>query len=253
MINLFMLCCACGFSACAGLSALQEDHHQEFKLEEKVEFKQDNKKFVSYNDESYRITFSAYELNNYSFDNLANTLDDEELDLSGTYFYDNSAETTYALDEFLPTDNLTYDSGVYTIFFDLSTSDNHFHLNENDGESNLSFLNDYSWDFMNNHEDTYNNIKTAIQLDIQANTTGQEDYQNAFGQFVQILVSGIQSLATGVASGIVGMASALFLETDNGSVTGLSVFGGIVAIFAGLALAIGITTKVYTWVTSLGN
>ena len=74
-------------------------------------------------------------------------------------------------------------------------------------------------------------------------------------EFIQILVSGIVSLAEGIASGVVAMAKAVFLEVDatTHAVTGLSVFGGIVAIFAGLALAISITTKVYTWVTSLGN
>lgn len=74
-------------------------------------------------------------------------------------------------------------------------------------------------------------------------------------EFVQILVSGIVDLATGIAGGVVAMAKALFLEVDGttGAVTGLSMFGGIVAIFAGLALAISITTRVYTWVTSLGN
>lgn len=73
-------------------------------------------------------------------------------------------------------------------------------------------------------------------------------------EFVNILVGGIQSLATGIASGVVAMAKALFLEVDGqGAVTGLSMFGGICAIFAGLALAVGITSKVYTWVTTLGN
>ena len=79
------------------------------------------------------------------------------------------------------------------------------------------------------------------------------------GDFVSIMVSGIVDLAQGIASGIVAMAKALFLEVSVDStthvetVTGLSIFGGIVAIFAGLALAISITTRVYTWVTSLGN
>ena len=74
-------------------------------------------------------------------------------------------------------------------------------------------------------------------------------------EFVNILVSGIVSLAEGIASGVVAMAKALFLTTNTstGAVEGLSVFGGIIAIFAGLALAIGITTRVYTWVTSLGR
>ena len=74
-------------------------------------------------------------------------------------------------------------------------------------------------------------------------------------EFVQILVSGIVSLAQGIAGGVVAMAKALFLEEDatTHAVTGLSVFGGIVAIFCALALSVAITTKVYTWITSLGN
>ena len=73
-------------------------------------------------------------------------------------------------------------------------------------------------------------------------------------EFVQILVGGIVDLAKGIANGVAEMATALFLKTgETGAVTGLSTFGGIVAIFAGLALAVGITTKVYLWVTSLGK
>lgn len=75
----------------------------------------------------------------------------------------------------------------------------------------------------------------------------------ALTEFIGLLVGGITSLATGIAQGVASMASELFLTTSNGTVTGLSVFGGIVGIFAGISLAVGITTKVYTWVTSLGN
>ena len=71
-------------------------------------------------------------------------------------------------------------------------------------------------------------------------------------EFVSILVAGIKDLAAGIASGVVDMAKALFLE-GTGETLKLSVFGGIIAIFAGIALAIGITTKVYMWVTSLGK
>lgn len=79
--------------------------------------------------------------------------------------------------------------------------------------------------------------------------------QQALSDFVAILVNGIQDLASGIAGGVAAMAQDLFLATDPSThaVTGLSVFGGIVAIFAGLSLAIAITTKVYTWVTTLGN
>ena len=76
---------------------------------------------------------------------------------------------------------------------------------------------------------------------------------NALSQFVDILVGGIVDLAEGIATGVSTMAEKLFLTVSDGSVTGLSTFGGIVAIFAGLALAVGITTRVYLWITSLGK
>ena len=72
-------------------------------------------------------------------------------------------------------------------------------------------------------------------------------------EFVQILVAGITDLATGIASGVVAMAKALFLDTSTEGALKLSIFGGIIGIFAGIALAVGITTKVYMWVTSLGK
>ena len=77
----------------------------------------------------------------------------------------------------------------------------------------------------------------------------------ALVEFIGLLVAGIQELATGIAAGVASMASALFLTTDSTThaVTGLSVFGGIMGIFAGVSLAIGITTKVFLWVTSLGK
>ena len=72
-------------------------------------------------------------------------------------------------------------------------------------------------------------------------------------EFINILVGGITALGTGIASGVSNMAQALFLEVSEGSVTGLSMFGGIVAIFAGLSLATALTSRVFSWITSLGN
>lgn len=74
-------------------------------------------------------------------------------------------------------------------------------------------------------------------------------------EFMSLLVGGIETLATGIASGIIAMVKGLFLEVDatTHAVTGLSVFGGVVAIFCSIALAVGITTRVYLWVTSLGK
>ena len=72
-------------------------------------------------------------------------------------------------------------------------------------------------------------------------------------EFASLLVGAITTVATGVAQGIAGMAEALFVTKSEGVVSGLSVFGGIMGIFGGITLAIGITTRVYLWVTSLGH
>ena len=74
-------------------------------------------------------------------------------------------------------------------------------------------------------------------------------------EFVGLLVGSIVEMATGLATGITAMAKGLFLETnaETGVVTGLSVFGGIIGIFGGVALCVGITTRVFLWVTSLGK
>lgn len=72
--------------------------------------------------------------------------------------------------------------------------------------------------------------------------------------FIAILVGGIVDLAEGIASGVTAMATKLFLVEDATThALSLSAFGGLIAIFAGLALATAITTRVYTWITSLGN
>lgn len=73
-------------------------------------------------------------------------------------------------------------------------------------------------------------------------------------EFVGLLVGAIVQLGTGLATGIANFAKSLFLEvSDQGVVTGLSVVGGIIGIFGGIALAVGITTKVYMWIMSLGH
>lgn len=74
-------------------------------------------------------------------------------------------------------------------------------------------------------------------------------------EFVGLLVDGIVTLAQGIATGIVAMAKALFLETnaETGAVTGLSIFGGLIGVFCSDTDSKGHTTKVYMWVTSLGK
>lgn len=73
-------------------------------------------------------------------------------------------------------------------------------------------------------------------------------------EFIGLLVGGITELASGIGSGVQQYVTDLFLTTgENGTITGLSTFGGVVAIFGGIALAVGLTTLIFNWVRSIGN
>lgn len=72
--------------------------------------------------------------------------------------------------------------------------------------------------------------------------------------FIQLLVGGVTDMATGIGTGVNGFVKDLFLEVDaQGAITGLSTFGGVIAIFGGIALAVGITTLIFHWIRSIGN
>lgn len=68
-------------------------------------------------------------------------------------------------------------------------------------------------------------------------------------QIIEILIAGITGIASGIGSGLTTLAQSIFLGTETGS---LSVFGGLVVVFAGISLAIGLCRWVVDWITSLG-
>ena len=72
---------------------------------------------------------------------------------------------------------------------------------------------------------------------------------------VTILVSGLKEMAQGIGEGISELAQALFFTetTVEGVVTQeLSIFGTLIVVFAGIALAIGLSRLIFHWLTSLG-
>lgn len=71
------------------------------------------------------------------------------------------------------------------------------------------------------------------------------------GQIVEILVGGLTGMASGIGSGLNAMVQDLFITTTEG-VSSLSTFGIVVCIFAGVSLAVGLTTLVTKWIMSLG-
>lgn len=72
---------------------------------------------------------------------------------------------------------------------------------------------------------------------------------------IEILVSGLTKLATGIGQGVSSLAKSLFFETvtsGDGSKEQLSVFGTLIIVFAGISLAIGLSRLIFHWLTSLG-
>ena len=69
-------------------------------------------------------------------------------------------------------------------------------------------------------------------------------------EIVSLLTSGITTMAGAIGTGLQELVESIFLGEGG---QGLSVFGGVVVIFAGIALAIGLCRWVTNWLTSLGN
>ncbi|MDE7158803.1 MAG: hypothetical protein K2N74_04430, partial [Clostridiales bacterium] len=58
-------------------------------------------------------------------------------------------------------------------------------------------------------------------------------------------------VATGIGGGLSTLAQNIFMDTTGDTKT-LSVFGGLIVIFAGISLAMGLCRWVLNFVTSLG-
>lgn len=73
-------------------------------------------------------------------------------------------------------------------------------------------------------------------------------------EIISILTGGITGISSGIGNGLGELAQSIFLEVgETGIVEGLSVFGTLIVVFAGISLAIGLCRWVVNWVTSLGN
>lgn len=70
-------------------------------------------------------------------------------------------------------------------------------------------------------------------------------------EFIQILVGGISQVATGVGTGLSTLVSSVFV-TGTGSDQALSAFAGVIALFAGISLALALCRYVVMIITSLG-
>lgn len=75
--------------------------------------------------------------------------------------------------------------------------------------------------------------------------------QSILTEIVNLLTGGITGVASGVGQGVSTLVSDIFITTSEGS-RALSVFGGIIVVFAGVSLAIGLCRWVMNFLTSLG-
>ena len=64
---------------------------------------------------------------------------------------------------------------------------------------------------------------------------------------VEILVSGITGVASGIGTGVSTLVQDIFISNN-----ALSTFGGVIVVFAGVSLAIGLCRWVMNFLTSLG-
>ena len=71
-------------------------------------------------------------------------------------------------------------------------------------------------------------------------------------EIIQLMTGGITTMAGAIGSGLNELAQSIFLTGEPGSET-LSIYGGLVVIFAGVSLAIGLGRLVLAWLQSLGN
>lgn len=66
---------------------------------------------------------------------------------------------------------------------------------------------------------------------------------------ISILMGGISSLSYGIGSGLTDLVSSIFVSSNGG----LSLFGGVIIVFAGLSFAIGLCRLIISFITSLGG
>lgn len=71
-------------------------------------------------------------------------------------------------------------------------------------------------------------------------------------EIVQLMVSGITQFAIGFGQGLGALATNIFITEGTDGAQTLSTMGGLIVIFAGISLTIGLSRWVLNFVTSLG-
>ena len=76
--------------------------------------------------------------------------------------------------------------------------------------------------------------------------------ENILTSIITLLTTGITEMATGIGAGLGNLVTEIFLVVGENGTYELSVFGGVVVIFAGIGLAVGLSKLVVHWISTLG-
>lgn len=76
--------------------------------------------------------------------------------------------------------------------------------------------------------------------------------ENVLVEIIQLLTGGLTSMAEGIGGGLQSLVTSLFVVQGTDSVE-LSAFGSIIVIFAGIALAVGLSKLMFHFFTGLGK
>lgn len=71
-------------------------------------------------------------------------------------------------------------------------------------------------------------------------------------EIITLLTSGFTEFAGGIGTGLNQYVGAMFIETGAEGAQSLTVFGGLVVVFAAISLTISLSRWVLNFVTSLG-
>lgn len=70
-------------------------------------------------------------------------------------------------------------------------------------------------------------------------------------EIISIITGSLTGIAQAIGEALTTAVTAIMFTTAEGTITGLSTFGIVVLIFAGLSLSFSLTRLVYRFVTSL--
>lgn len=78
---------------------------------------------------------------------------------------------------------------------------------------------------------------------------------SALTEFINTMVGGLSDMATGIGTGLNSAVTEMFLKTNEGVVTGLSTFGGVIRTSSGRRKLtdVGLTALIFHWVSNIGK